>query len=172
MSLVKEILKCSELISEGQQARIHVFTLNNKRYVLKFYRKFYNGSAQILKQLSHPNIVKYHDVFFQDGQVCLVMDYVGSESLEKRQKLDEKHVRQLRSILQCLKENHVIHREINPDHLLFNQDNDLVLIDFGWASMNEHGILDIDLKKINEHYSINDEKSVEMLIKQYGVKNE
>ena|SRR3990167_3175681 len=172
MSLVKEILKDSELISEGQQAKIYVFTLNNKKYVLKAYKMFYNGSAQILKQLSHPNIIKCRDLFFDDDQVCLVMDYVGSESLEKRQRLEERHVQQLRSILQCLKENHVIHREIKPEHLLFDQNDDLVLIDFGWANINNEDAFNIDLKKINENYSINDEKSVEMLIKQYGVKKE
>lgn len=49
---------------------------------------------KILKQLNHPNIIKIHEVYFNDGNdtMYLVMDYIEGFSLQqfaKKSKIDE-----------------------------------------------------------------------------------
>ena len=38
------------------------------------------SEARILKQVSHPNIIQFHDIFETDTELCLVMELVEVES--------------------------------------------------------------------------------------------
>ncbi|MCU0516505.1 MAG: serine/threonine protein kinase [Oscillatoria sp. Prado101] len=110
--------------------------------------KLFEREAQVLKQLSHPRIPRYRDYFSLDKQagsgLCwfgLVQDYIAGHSLQ--QLLDTgKHFTksQVRSIatgiLEILTYLHelnppVLHRDIKPSNLIWGEDEQVYLVDFG-----------------------------------------
>jgi eukaryotic-like serine/threonine-protein kinase len=108
-------------------------------------RALFRREAQVLRELSHPQIPAYFDSFIavQGGSVCacMVRDYVEGHDLEeelrgRRYREDEvlRVLLQLTPILDYLHELRppVIHRDIKPANLIRRKsDSQLVLVDFG-----------------------------------------
>jgi predicted Ser/Thr protein kinase len=104
-------------------------------------RRLFDAEAEILlilgKHIQIPDLLAY---FEEDNEFYLVEEYVRGQTLAKELSAsdfkDETYViEMLQSVLQVLKfvhEHRVIHRDIKPDNIIRNsQDNNLVLIDFG-----------------------------------------
>ena len=110
--------------------------------------KLFEREAQILQTLNHPRIPKYRDYFSLDRDMgkglcwfALVQEYIPGQSIE--QLLDEgKHFteEQVRSIatqvLEILTYLHglnppVLHRDIKPSNLIWGEDEQVYLVDFG-----------------------------------------
>lgn len=107
--------------------------------------------ADMLQSMDHPNIVKFHGVFYERCFVCIVMDkYSGGDLVEGLQKhLKERgqinchdvvHVaRQMVASIQYLHNRNVIHRDVKGDNYLMDrrdmtdQASHIVLTDFGTA---------------------------------------
>jgi tetratricopeptide (TPR) repeat protein/TolB-like protein len=93
------------------------------------------------RQVSHPNVVRIHDIG-QDGDLYfLTMDYVDGVSLEawleEHGRLDEpKAVAFARQIAEALAVAHragVIHRDLKPSNILVDSAGQLHISDFGMA---------------------------------------
>jgi serine/threonine protein kinase len=106
--------------------------------------KLFEREAQVLKQLNHPRIPKYHDYFHIDDRTLwfgLVQDYIPGTSLKELlnqgKRFSEKQVRQIATdvleILRYLHELHpsVLHRDIKPSNLILGEDKQVHLVDFG-----------------------------------------
>ncbi|AFY56256.1 serine/threonine protein kinase [Rivularia sp. PCC 7116] len=106
--------------------------------------KLFEREADILQQLSHPQIPKYRDYFSiedKNNWFALVQEYIPGESLkqliEKRQRFTEEELRKIaQDILEILCYLHtlnpqVIHRDIKPSNLILGGDERVYLIDFG-----------------------------------------
>lgn len=106
--------------------------------------KLFEREAQVLKQLNHPQIPKYRDYFSIDERYLwfgLVQEYIPGLSLKELliqgKKFTEQQVRQLaESILNILIYLHelnppVLHRDIKPSNLIWGEDNQIYLVDFG-----------------------------------------
>jgi CHASE2 domain-containing sensor protein len=104
-------------------------------------RRLFDAEAEILlilgKHIQIPDLLAF---FEQDNEFYLVEEYVKGQTLSKELSSsdikDETYViEMLKNVLQVLKfvhEHRVIHRDIKPDNIIRNsQDNNLVLIDFG-----------------------------------------
>jgi serine/threonine-protein kinase len=96
--------------------------------------------ATILRQLNHPNIVKYLDMFTHDNVLHLVVEYVEGDNLFdvfRRKTADESRVIQWgEQILDALEHIHsfwLIHRDVNPGNIMLKRDDKVVIIDFGAA---------------------------------------
>jgi serine/threonine protein kinase len=107
--------------------------------------------ADMLQSLDHPNIVKFHGVFYERCFVCIVMDkYCGGDLVEGLQKhIKERgqinchsvvHVaQQVAGSIHYLHQRSVVHRDIKGDNFLMDRrdmtepDCKIVLTDFGTA---------------------------------------
>ncbi|WP_414581283.1 serine/threonine protein kinase [Scytonema sp. PCC 10023] len=106
--------------------------------------KLFEREAQILQQLNHPRIPKYVDYFCIDDQTLwfgLVQEYIPGESLKEllvlgkrfTQKQARKIAVEVLNILTVLHELNpvVLHRDIKPSNLIWGEDDNIYLVDFG-----------------------------------------
>ena len=96
--------------------------------------------ASFLRQITHPNIVKYLDLFTQDNILHLVEEYVEGENLFdvfKVKPADESRVlkwgEQFLGVLEHMHRCGLIHRDVNPGNIMLKPDDNVVVIDFGTA---------------------------------------
>ncbi|HTU20220.1 MAG TPA: serine/threonine-protein kinase [Gemmataceae bacterium] len=95
----------------------------------------------ILKQLNHPNIVRFYGSGKQQGMRYFAMEFVDGESLDKvmsrRGRMTWEEVvelgKQLCSALQHAHEQGIIHRDLKPSNIMVLLDGTLKLTDFGIA---------------------------------------
>ncbi|HEY9300399.1 MAG TPA: serine/threonine-protein kinase, partial [Phormidium sp.] len=106
--------------------------------------KLFEREAQVLKQLNHPRIPKYRDYFSIDDRTLwfgLVQEYIPGASLKDKltqgRKFSAQEVRKLAievlNILIYLHELNpaLLHRDIKPSNLIWGEDNQIYLVDFG-----------------------------------------
>ena len=90
---------------------------------------------KLLKTISHPNIVKMYDAFFNEARktVYLVMNQVQGESLSSFDGFSENKAKiifkQLLEVIEYLQRQGICHRDINPNNLIIDGEK-LTLIDF------------------------------------------
>jgi len=110
--------------------------------------KLFEREAQVLQALNHPRIPCYRDYFSLEREAGaglpwfgLVQDYIPGfslqELLEKGQDFSEKKVRKIATeVLKILIYLHelsppVLHRDIKPSNLIWGEDQQVYLVDFG-----------------------------------------
>ena len=106
-------------------------------------REQFAQEAQILAMLEHPHILSLLDFGFIERQPYLIARYAAGGSLRdllQRQALlpPEKVMSVLTQVGQALHYAHqrqVIHRDLKPENILFNAQGDVLLADFGIATM-------------------------------------
>jgi serine/threonine protein kinase len=102
--------------------------------------------VDILRSLSHPNIVKYYSSFVEDGNLYIVMEKVDGSSLSDRlasvaEKGEIMPEAQLWAIFSqiCMalryihKEKRVVHRDLSPANILIDGADTVKIADFGLA---------------------------------------
>jgi tRNA A-37 threonylcarbamoyl transferase component Bud32 len=115
--------------------------LEQKKALQQFDRE-----ASILARLDHPQIVKIHDHFIENGRNYIVMEYLSGINLRqyvnRNGPLSEVTVRaianQLVDMISYLHNQNppVVHRDITPDNVLFDdQTMNVSLVDFGAANV-------------------------------------
>lgn len=114
----------------------------------------------VMKKLDHPNVVRLHEVLDDDekDKLYLVLDFCakgqliewddeiekfffcdeshGSESLEEEKLKDI--FRECLTGLHYLHINHIIHRDIKPQNILFDENNRVKIADFGQSFLFEN----------------------------------
>lgn len=101
------------------------------------------AEAAMMKRLDHPALPRIVDIIDRDDSVCIVLDYVTGESLDrllKRQKaFPEDQVMnwflQLAEVLEYLhrQDPPIIYRDMKPGNIMQTPEGYLKLIDFGIA---------------------------------------
>ncbi len=102
--------------------------------------------AQLLATLDHPGIVRVFDVA-PDGS-WIVMERVRGESLSRRLArvgtLSPRDVRRLGvALLDALAATHaagIVHRDVKPSNILFDEGDAVRLVDFGVAASRDHAL--------------------------------
>lgn len=103
----------------------------------------FTKEAQTIANLRHPHIVNLFDFDVQNGLPFLVMDYAPNGSLAERHPLSIlllfptilSYVKQIGEALQFAHSQHFIHRDMKPENILIGRHNELLLSDFGVATM-------------------------------------
>lgn len=95
----------------------------------------------LLKELSHPNIVKLCDVMHTERRLTLVFEYLDQD-LKKLLDVSEgglmhrtvqSYLYQLLDGVAYCHQHRVLHRDLKPQNLLINREGNLKLADFGLA---------------------------------------
>jgi eukaryotic-like serine/threonine-protein kinase len=105
----------------------------------------FEKEARTIAHLRHPHIVRVFDFDVVDDIPFLVMDYAPNGTLRKLHPRGTKlplaliltYVKQIADALQQAHDQRIIHRDIKPENMLLGQDNELLLSDFGIATISQ-----------------------------------
>lgn len=105
------------------------------------------NEIDILKQVDHPNIVKFYDIYEDEKYMYIVMELLGGgelfDQIMKKETFSEKESRDIIApIFDALIYCHnigIVHRDIKPENLLFSSKNlqtgIIKVSDFGLARL-------------------------------------
>jgi len=139
------------LLGEGDQASVYLGQHCGRSVVVKVFKTLLSSNAQQQFReevrrflgLCHPNIIQIHDCSIENGVPVLVMDYAPEGSLRERipdgrqlpLETIVKYTEQIARGLQYLHNQGVVHRDIKPANLLLSGKGEVLLSDFGIASL-------------------------------------
>ncbi len=124
--------------------------------------RFFN-EARIARQLSHPNIVRVHDIGSADGIVYISMEFIPGKSL--RGMMDDLPPGQILPLDKVLKlfdqlcaaldyaHRYTVHRDIKPENVMIGLDGRMKLMDFGISKlMNNSNMTAASMVMGTPHY--------------------
>ncbi len=111
------------------------------------FRARFEREAKVIAKLEHAAIVPVYDFGEEDGQPYLVMRYMPGGSLSDRLAdrsltLDEslKIIEQLAPALDEAHRKGVVHRDLKPGNILFDQHGSAAIADFGIAKLTQESV--------------------------------
>ena len=116
-------------------------------------RKMFFNEAQMMGRLQHPNILPIYDAGEENGDYYVVTEHIhGARTLAAYCKPDNllRVDDVVEIIFKCAKALHyahsrgVIHRDIKPSNIMLTLDNDVRIIDFGIALVNDSDVSRIE----------------------------
>ncbi len=148
--LIKKTYSILEQIGSGVNSKIYLaLDVNSgKKFSLKklyFNKQNFQNEAfirfkreeKIISQLSHPNIIKVHDIFEENQCFYIVMEYFQGSDLKNAQNFDLNEkiliIQKAAYALEYIHKNGVIHRDIKPSNILVKKNGEIKIIDFGLA---------------------------------------
>ncbi len=125
----------------AQPVALKVRALKGQHAPSEADRQRFARECEILASLNHRSIADVLDFGITDDYLYLALEYFPCGSLRDRLKnpVSEadavNYARQIGEALQVLHGAHVVHRDLKPSNLMLTDDNRVILIDFGSASM-------------------------------------
>ncbi|KAM1653561.1 hypothetical protein ACFX14_006129 [Malus domestica] len=125
----------------GQMCAIKEVRLVTDDQSLKECLKQLNQEINLLSQLSHPNIVRYHGSELGEDALSVYLEYVSGGSIYKllqeygafNEPVIQNYTRQIVSGLAYLHERNTVHRDIKGANILVGPNGEIKLADFGMA---------------------------------------
>ncbi|KAK9128168.1 hypothetical protein Syun_016965 [Stephania yunnanensis] len=100
---------------------------------------------EIMRRLSHPNIVKLHEVLASKSKIFFAMEFLKGGELFSRlakgrfsEDLSRRYFHQLISAVEYCHSRGVFHRDLKPENLLLDENGDLKVSDFGLSAIKEN----------------------------------
>jgi serine/threonine protein kinase len=122
---------------------------NNRAHLTRALASFAE-EARILASLSHPNIVRIHQLFEENNTAYMSLDFVAGHDLieivdEKKMTLGPDQIvgmaAKLISAVGHVHDNQLLHCDISPDNICVTHAGEPVLIDFGAARRVVDGVV-------------------------------
>ena len=144
-------------LGSGSYGRVYLIKHNatNEEYALKVIDKkkliqmygkadIVNNEINIHSKLSHENIIRLYNVYYEENSINFIMEYAKDGNLfellsqpENKKGFDEQrafdYFIQMVNAVYYLHQNNIIHRDIKPENILLGKKGLLKLCDFGWA---------------------------------------
>jgi len=109
-------------------------------------RERFQREAQAIALLEHPAIVPVYDIGEEHGRPYIVMRYMSGGSLSDRLSYGALSVQEAVDMISRLSQasdaahaRGIVHRDVKPDNILFDQYGTVFLSDFGLARLKETG---------------------------------
>lgn len=107
----------------------------------------FRNEARTIARLEHPHIVRVLDFGVEDGVPFLIMQYAPHGTLRQRHPRGTNvplitivsYVQQIADALQYAHDEKLIHRDIKPENMLLGRHDEIVLSDFGLATIAQSG---------------------------------
>lgn len=109
------------------------------RLIVDRYKQKFLKEARMIASLRNEHVIQIHDIFEENGTAYYVMDYIEGGSLKdyvenKGHLSDTKacsYILQIADALKYLHSLNILHLDIKPSNILIDNNECLVLIDFG-----------------------------------------
>ena len=143
--------KITQKLGEGGFGIVYLAEKDNKQYALKQYKMALKKEdiekckniMNLLSNINNKYLIKYYDIFTEKDTLNIVMEYGGDMDLKKFIKsyknknilIDEDII--VNIILQICKglkeihKNKIIHRDLTPDNIFIDKNNNVKIGDFG-----------------------------------------
>lgn len=103
----------------------------------------FKNESQAIAMMSHKSIVTVYDVVFHDDMKYIIMEFLNGITferyLEKKEKLQWKEACYfMYKILGALEHSHsrgIIHSDVKPQNMMIDKDGEIILTDFGIATL-------------------------------------
>lgn len=133
--------KVKKAHSSKEHKIVAIKLVSKSRAPKDYLEKFLPREIDVVKGLDHENIIKYYRCIETTRRVYIIMQFAENGSLLDRirseSQLDEQVARNIyKHLLSALEYCHkrgVVHRDVKCENLLFDKNNVLKLIDFGFA---------------------------------------
>lgn len=130
------------MIETGEPVAVKV--IDKRIFTSSFNLKNLHCEIDIMKRVSHSNIVQLHDVFQTNNNMYIVTemcDFDLYHYLKEKRKLPEEEatsmLKQIMKGIKYLHQHNIIHRDLKPANILL-KDKQCKLSDFGFAKNVEH----------------------------------
>lgn len=112
-------------------------------------KKIIENEIEVLKLISHENIVKLYKTIEDNAEIHLVLELVKGQSMSNwvksfsgssvSEQVAKPYLKKLLNAVAYLHSRNICHRDLKLDNVIITQDSNLKLIDFGFACV-ESGI--------------------------------
>ncbi len=104
----------------------------------------FKNESQAIAMMSHKNIVTVYDVAFHDDMKYIVMEFLHGKTFEKylsqKETLPWKeacyYMYKILGALEHSHQNGIIHSDVKPQNMMVDKDGEIMLTDFGIASVS------------------------------------
>lgn len=136
---IKEFFPRNYYRREDNDRKVSLVAPNFAESIDAYKQKFLK-EARTLASIDHPNIVRVHDAFSENGTVYYVMDFIEGASLEQvvshsgglKESVTRSYIEQTASALRYMHERNLLHLDIKPQNIMVSKrDGRIILIDFG-----------------------------------------
>src|SRR5574340_272217 len=124
---------------------VAVKLLLNVHFDTELDRDSFIKEARVLEKLKHPNILHLLDVGIEDELLYIITEFATGGSLEELLQRQPSRILPLQETLVILSqigdairyahEQNVVHRDIKPSNILFDAQHQVLLADFGIATI-------------------------------------
>ena len=155
--MIDDVLILDKVLGSGAQSQVRLgrHSKSGQIYAIKIIGRLEDPSKnssideytqreiEILKKISHQNIVQLYSVKMTERNIYMVFEYCNGETLSQYLQQNQGRLSLQDSLgvlskicdaFQLLSKNKIMHRDIKPDNIMFH-DGELKIVDFGFARL-------------------------------------